>query len=380
MFVCASTPDADILLNHENGQIAVGSLGHFCFSDASLVRECFIQKVSAGSGGINFDALIQNARKSQTNFPGDDSFFEDEERIDTKELSMISVARRSPEINIQLLVILRELYKDSDCAPFFIDTNDARKDTDFNLCTITGWVVSGKYSSFPPFVTDVHRMWCEGKGRCCKDSDVIIIDRLTTYFDELCTLCSKEFGGQHIKDTPVEKEKNYLEQHFPPKPTCGEDSGYNDEAEGVGNVATEFHLNACEGDDFGSATKTPSTSFPESDVETGHSGADNNIILPRDNGISKLPNGCYSKTIRLSKLTMAQHLNQILKWKDGRDGTGVLTDDDPVYEMFAALAVDKCSFEVVIDKNRRKQKVKLYFCEYFVIVVVFMLRMLLGCS
>jgi hypothetical protein len=77
---------------------------------------------------------------------------------------------------------------------------------------------------------------------------------------------------------------------------------------------------------------------------------------------------------------MAQHLNQILKWKDGRDGTGVLTDDDPVYEMFAALAVDKCSFEVVIDKNRRKQKVKLYFCEYFAIVVVFMLRMLLGCS
>ena len=307
-----------------------------------------------------------------------------------------------------------------------VDYRLTRTESDLNLGAVAQRVVLGLYPSPEHFATDVRTVWQNCQKATPSESAVYTISyRLSTYFEELYSNFGQKWKAEGVEQRHEEggsgkdqKKLSDLEAHvqyqhkYPPlsesepafASVCDEDSGYEDEDEEWGS--DNGNGSGRVGGDNGNGEKmkkTVTASHPQShgqehvqqedehvqqedeheqqhqdkDITGGAGagpgpgpGADDNIILPKDNGITLLRPGRYSKTIRIARFSIAQHLNQLLQWHEerqsegegGKHARGDAAGGDALAEMCATLEAYDCSIEVLIDKNKRKQKVRFYIC------------------
>jgi len=284
-----------------------------------------------------------------------------------------------PEVQVQMLFILRELYNDAESAHCFtVDGSSNQAHKPLNLGAVTNNVVIGKYHSLIPFIADVHAVWSNCKDHDCEDTSLCDIctttDRLSSYFEDLCSVFLRKTDHliEHIRDTNQDSAggkhvvRPVTDSESDNANVPGDDSGYEEEDEApLASLSNQLKYDPNAGYEVGSTMKSPLSSNANntSGQFIQKNGDGDDVILPKDNGITLLPNGRYSKTIRIAKFSMAQHLSQVLKWNEGGDrilgggDSGKFPSVDPIHELFVALENHHCGIEVIIDKHKRKQKV-----------------------
>lgn len=378
LFVCATATDANILQQSNGGSFVVGNLGRFVFATPSIPRSEAAQQETDLAKKVNetefceldFDQVIGYARKNHELSMKSDQTDNGGDKLSEGSLDL-------PEHVIQMLSILRELQKDPRIKPFFGGTGALPGMLDLN--EVTKRVVLGLYSSVKLFADDIRTVW-----RNAKDSHPInsveytASSQLSAYFEELLAIVSTknekpaDHGGSSTEAYSFrqgsESDSDLLIVPY-------DDSGYRadeDDTQRKGESGYQSHVlystaKVADGDDYGEdnsddtdngwTTQTNSKSH-----EKSKSVDNDNTILPKDNSITLVCNGRYSKTIRISRISIAQHLSQILKWLEECRGTGVelenMSSSEPISDMFLALDVGNCSIEVLIDKHKRKQKVQ----------------------
>jgi hypothetical protein len=378
LFVCATEDDATLLLQHDDGRLAVGALGNFLFS----ISPASIKKSSDENGAHfqpNNDKEQSELAHIGTKYIDFDVLIEDVSGHGDGQMQ-VSPPALSTEVKIQLLSILRELQNDPSSAPFFIPDEDewaeyrANVPEAVDLSTVTKRVILGLYASPLHFATDVRKVWRDCLDYFPIDCDVSVASsRLSAYFEELFPLFLATRTKNEVKnDDPYQyKSLSLSESDVNPLPV--DDSGYEDDDEGEHENAGDWHTqqlafsrsNEEAEDDEGWTLKSSSKLHHHDEgekinrsgnVKGSGNGDDSDIILPSDNGITLVRNGVFCKTIRIARFLFAQHLGQVLKWNEDNRGGGH-SDSDPVADMFAALKPSDCNIEIIIDKQKRKQKV-----------------------
>ena len=384
LFVCATIADARILLNADHGIISVGMLGTFVFHET---------KVSAtGMGrvgmkiGINFDDLIETVNRHVVLLDSISSLA----KISDKEDSNISSS--APNHNIfelfnrrkMMLSFLRDVQDEYNCGVLFVklydDVDMATLYRPVNFGAAIRCVLVGYYDKYDAFCEDMSSIWkymqasypleCEQCGIC---------GSFPTKYKSIFSDCIVTKEKNYAEVTEVENIDNIMERESKLDLNFVniESSLCEDCADGDGNGTFLFggkNVNDRKEDAF--ATSANNMTFNMRDTNRGladninkqkeitmkYDKPSDHIIVAKDNGISKIADGRYTKTIRIAKFSLAQYLSQALDWNvEGHNlldwDEHVQQDGDPMYDLISLINDFGCSIEMLIDKNKRKQKV-----------------------